>query len=126
MELWIRSQDRLKLTKADYIEYGEWNKEYRIYVNGEIFAIYKKKKRALKILDEIQNLLEPRKIIKSIDNSVRIEHYDFIVNPTYETITQPLSCVYELPNDERIRKDNLIFKEHRGVDFGWDIEGDDD
>lgn len=57
MELWIRSQDKKVLIKTDYIEFGEWNNEYRIYINAEICGKYKSKERALEVLDEIQDRL---------------------------------------------------------------------
>ena len=56
MELWIRSQDKTMLCKPQYIElccdsevhYGDVNIGYRCV------ATYKTKKRALEVLDEIQ------------------------------------------------------------------------
>jgi hypothetical protein len=68
MELWVRSQDRLKLVKADYIsidevmnttyKYGDIGKpsEYAIRSISTL-GFYKTKERALKVLDEIHNLL---------------------------------------------------------------------
>ena len=55
MELWIRSQDREKLSKAEYL--GVYQK--KIYVdgykeNGYCIGTYKTKERALEVLDEIQ------------------------------------------------------------------------
>ena len=69
MELWVRSQDRLRLFKILYIEYGEWNEEHRIYVNSEKFAIYKTKERALEVLDEIQKYICPNGLINLYDGT---------------------------------------------------------
>lgn len=69
MELWIRSQDKTKLIKAD----GLYIKEYRIYNSGNLkeyridsyiicsekidIGKYLTKARALDVLDEIQDEL---------------------------------------------------------------------
>ena len=58
MELWIRSQDKEDLKKAEHI--GVFNE--KIYVNGYeengyCIGTYKSKERALEVLDEIQNIL---------------------------------------------------------------------
>lgn len=65
MELWIRSQDKTDLSKINrlkirehVIENGE--KEYFILNNNsmsDVVGIYKTKRRALEVLDEIQKLL---------------------------------------------------------------------
>ena len=76
MELWIRSQDRGSIVKVDnlyvsvgnyicyYVEKGKEipNTYYR--PSGEL-GRYKTKERALEVLDEIQNILKPKLIIKN-------------------------------------------------------------
>ena len=58
MELWIRSQDEMKLVKVNYIYAMEGNDYFTIYGetidSGPIIAKYKTKERALEVLDEIQ------------------------------------------------------------------------
>ena len=62
MELWIRSQDKLKLVKVNYVYVIE-NKinSFSIYGetidSGPIIGRYKTKERALEVLDEIQAYL---------------------------------------------------------------------
>ena len=94
MELWIRSQDKQKLIKSEYIEYGEWNKEHRIYVYGEIFAKYKTKERALEVLDEIQNKLLKSKYDKASEGYGK--HSD--CRDTLIEISSS-SYVYEMPKE---------------------------
>ena len=66
MELWIRNQDKTALTSVDNI----CAIENRIVfipnrVNGRAtLGKYKTEKRALEVLDEIQNLLQPKVFIK--------------------------------------------------------------
>ena len=59
MELWIRSQDRKKFMKVDYVYLEE---EMIIgycqsTFTSPVLATYKTEERALKVLDEIQELL---------------------------------------------------------------------
>ena len=59
MELWIRSQDRTFLRKVNTIGIVEGRYFWSIDENLTIsFGKYKTKKRALKVLDEIQDLLQ--------------------------------------------------------------------
>lgn len=63
MELWIRSQDKTKLVKADNISYLDVSDDYEKEVHSlwndckGVLGIYKTKERALEVLDEIQYLL---------------------------------------------------------------------
>ena len=68
MDLWIRSQSRETLIKAGKI-FAEDEEVYAKVDNefGERIGVYKTKERALEVLDEIQNILKPQKIIKTID-----------------------------------------------------------
>jgi hypothetical protein len=57
MELWIRSQDKLSLTKINSIGI-EYDKKLVGYGNVCVkLGEYKTKERALEVLDEIQNIL---------------------------------------------------------------------
>ena len=87
MELWIRSQDRERLVEVNKIEIfentDEDDEEYGIcmlyeYTDSEtqyLLGTYKDKKRALEILDEIQNLLKPKYMIRIDENLNDIEKY---------------------------------------------------
>ena len=75
MELWIRTQDKRKLinVKNLVIETGRPT----IYtcegmgsvIYQEVLGTYKTKRRALEILDEIQDLLKSKALIKTVDNN---------------------------------------------------------
>ena len=100
MDLWIRSQDKKKLIKVDEVKIEtvvEGNTF--IYSHATDLGTYETKERALEVLDEIQKLLIPQVILKSIDTSVEITNLNYIVNPTYETIQQLNTFVYEMPID---------------------------
>lgn len=70
MELWIRSQDKNSLIKANNI-YSDVLPEdgyYKIFnmPDEDILGKYLTKERALEVLDEIQNLLETRDDIQQM------------------------------------------------------------
>lgn len=63
MDLWIRSQDRKRLTKAEDIYMVEDKDNFTSYIGNNIvghLGEYKKVGRALEILDEIQLYLKPK------------------------------------------------------------------
>lgn len=69
MELWIRTQDRMRLIKPNRLhiqrESKNWGGNWYIYEsqNSLRYGTYKTKERALEVLDEIH------KLIKSATNS---------------------------------------------------------
>lgn len=71
MELWIRSQDKRTLINTRRIDVDDNNiivwDEGR-YASEIYLGQYKTKERALEVLDEIQNILEPLLIIKNCTN----------------------------------------------------------
>ena len=64
MELWIRSQDRKRLTKATDIRIGYLKQIGWIIEDCDELGIYKTKERALEILDEISSKIKNRYIVK--------------------------------------------------------------
>lgn len=65
MELWIRSQDKKRLVKIEHIYYFEdefTNNElkHHICIGAYDLGQYKTKKRAIEVLDEIENIVKPR------------------------------------------------------------------
>lgn len=58
MDLWIRSQDKTRLVKVNYVYMTENNDHLTIYGetidSAPIVGTYKSKERALGVLDEIQ------------------------------------------------------------------------
>lgn len=80
MDLWIRSQDRKKLVKSGYLTIFLSDTNWFIYsdtTTGEPFEIgkYKTEERALEVLDEIQDILNPNGLKGSIINASRINTY---------------------------------------------------
>lgn len=61
MELWIRSQDKMKLVKVNYCYIMDQQDHFTIIGetidSGPIIATYKTEERALKVLDEIQEIM---------------------------------------------------------------------
>ena len=105
MDLWIRSQDKTKLIKISFIEYGEYNDIHFINgfstngVDNYDLGIYKSKERALEVLDEIQKILKPQLIIK--DSGKIISSFEDTVireGATYE-LKELSTYVYEMPKE---------------------------
>lgn len=106
MELWIRSQRNEKLRqglfKVNEIELGDCDGYMDCIVINNLYCvgIYQTKERALEVLDEIQNLLQPK--IKYIQE----EPVESIVDFGYQ-ITQNVDMkiqeinriVYEMPKE---------------------------
>ena len=106
MELWIRSQDKLKLVKVNYVYVIE-NKinSFSIYGetidSGPIIGTYKTKERALEVLDEIQNILKP--VItytqkEPIKSDFKQGVYQIIQDDDLK-IQELSTYVYEMPNE---------------------------
>lgn len=93
MDLWIRSQDRTKLVKADNISYMDVAEDYEKEVHSlwndckGILGTYKTKERALEVLDEIQGLFIKKDIVKTE-----------ISKDGLTMVNMPITCiVYEMP-----------------------------
>lgn len=96
MELWIRSQDKKILEKCEdlFSAYYSSKKSYAIcsHKNMVTLGLYKTEKRALEVLDEIQNMI----------------HYEYnFENLTYEKadlilkgkIVENIVKFYEMPKE---------------------------
>lgn len=104
MELWIRTQDKMRLVKpnrlaikGDSRTIGEG--DYYIYEsqNSLRYGTYTTKERAIEVLDEIQKILKPQLIIK--DSGKIIGSFeDTIVREgaTYE-LKELSTFVYQMP-----------------------------
>lgn len=68
--MWIRSQDKKTLVKADklIIGYDKDEKVYEIHNVYDSLGIYKSKERALEVLDEIENKIMMNKVIEIFSN----------------------------------------------------------
>ena len=111
MELWIRSQDKNRLTKVDDLYIVHDDNNMCDYIGNNIvghLAKYTKLGRALEVLDEIQKSLLPRGIIKTrmILNQEDIKRirniyegqFD-VVDNRIEEIQMSSTCYYEMPED---------------------------
>lgn len=78
MDLWIRSQDRETLCKVECVELMHNDPKYtKIFLNGNfpdlVVGVYEKK-RALEVIDEIQNFLTPRFLISRYSDNDYVEN----------------------------------------------------
>lgn len=108
MELWIRSQDRECLMEVDRLDL-DMSYNARIMAGGfdTLLGEYKTKERALEILDEIQNILMPKTIIR-FDEVVKQDDIKRITKAFEEndpiifsksTIEHFDTYVYEMPKE---------------------------
>ena len=106
MELWIRSQDKTTLIRSYEIYIIEHPNAYLIRAKrtSHVLGSYSTYKRALEILDEIQNILKPRYIVDTSSikpdgdyyekNGVIFQKYNANIN-----IEQLSDFVYEMPEE---------------------------
>lgn len=93
MGLWIRSQDKEFLMKIDNINLGldvDSNEPCRLFtfVGGAVtsftLGIYNSRERALEVLDEIQNMLKPKLLVKINEFDEQEVHEKIRTNIFYE------------------------------------------
>lgn len=119
MELWIRSQDKSKIVKVNELysslqedfgtgKFGIYSSNANYYQKERplLLGNYKSKERALMILDEIQNILQPRIIMREpeIDYDDMINSLtDNIMLKTTQKIDMELKeagqVVYQMPEE---------------------------
>ena len=103
MDLWIRSQDRTTLIKSYEIyvsEYGKDSYVIRAKRTSHILGAYKTVERALEVLDEIQNILQPKISVQpTIEEDMKPEyiHKHFVSNQKEVDIVEFNTYVYEMP-----------------------------
>lgn len=92
MELWIRSQDRtilLPINNKLYIPNSKTGEDFGIFYEETMLGHYKKRERALEVLDEIQKYITPTlSLLNDTLNGKQICQVGNI-----------LSMVYEMPNE---------------------------
>ena len=111
MELWIRSQDKSSIVKVDnlyvsignyicyYVEKGKEASGTYYRPSGEL-GRYKTKKRALEILDEIQNILKPKIIYNQSNPIETMSDSIYQIKQDVDMKIQELSTyVYEMPKE---------------------------
>lgn len=119
MELWIRNQNKDRLVKCDNIDILDRNQmkcvsnilnnikiepfemDIMLIANDSInLGTYKTKERALEVLDEIQNLLQPKIIYTQKEP---IETYELGVYQLKQDVDMKIQeinrIIYEMPQD---------------------------
>lgn len=93
MELWIRSQDRLRLVKATDIRIY-YAKEENIWVieDCDDLGYYQTKERVLEVLDDIQNFMT----IEIHEDNINYEQGDLILKGK---IVDSLCKIYQMPKE---------------------------
>lgn len=107
MELWIRTQDKKDLIKVDYISYEIAIEDKHILWYKSIdLGTYKTKERALQILDEIQNILQPTVIYHepeiNYDDMIQSLTENVVVKTTQKVdfeLKQAGQIVYQMPKE---------------------------
>ena len=82
MDLWIRSQDRKRLSPIQedlYIPNSRTGEDFVICYRDEILGHYKKEEKVLEVLDEIQEHLD----YLNIGNINRVDEKGFRVSTIY-------------------------------------------
>lgn len=104
MELWIRSQDKEVLQKITslFVNDDGYIFSYDYINSNEVFlGKYKTKERALEVLDEIQDILKPKLIIKNEGRDYvgldGVVYRTNLVTNTNTDIQQLSTYVYEMP-----------------------------
>lgn len=103
IELWVRSQDKLMLLKVDaFTIHEEPNNKKGFAICDGYTAIgwYKSKERALEVLDEIQNLLQPK--IKYIQEEPieSIVDFGYQIKQNVDMKIQEINrIVYKMPKE---------------------------
>lgn len=101
MELWIRSQDKIKLVKVNYVYIMESDNHFTIYGetidSSPIIGTYKTKERALKVLDEIQNIILLQSMYK-YDNNELIKAWAELSQEEIKILRTQIS-VYEMSKE---------------------------
>jgi hypothetical protein len=94
MDLWVRSQDKLALTKVNSIGI-EYDKKLVGYGNICVkLGEYKTKERALEVLDEIQSRITRNEALKTMMPSVStLKGYEEKFGELFKEM------IYEMPED---------------------------
>lgn len=93
MNLWIRSQDKTLLEKAEMIKVVEDDNFIGIVVNNDyVFGEYKTKERAIEILDVIQRGI-------SINFSLNGSYQEMDLQIKAKMVNGLYGAIYEMPID---------------------------
>ena len=117
MELWIRTQNRentVKIINGYGLKYNDkktiianYQPDFTDRYDGyyELLGTYETKERALEVLDEIQELINPKQIIttyeREIKECINKTTFDVVMTPKIDNIQliEPTTLIYEMPID---------------------------
>ena len=111
MDLWIRSQSKLGLYKIDEIyiddrDFGNEDIQYYIMTSCIVLGKYKTKERALQVLDEIHNILQPRIIYRepeiNYDDMIQSLSENVVIKANQKIdmeLKQAGQVVYQMPEE---------------------------
>lgn len=109
MELWVRSQDKESLIKVEKIELiydclcSDDIQLIHIETDKGKIGSYSTKERALEVLDEIQNLLNPMLVFKNCNCTQEmlgnIKEAGACVVSDNAHIEKIQTCIYEMPSE---------------------------
>ena len=108
MEIWIRSQNKERLKKADNFSYDYEANKHIVNCNGYPYGVYNSKERCLEIIDEIQSLFGDFILATNIErtDALNLKKYGVIGINYYDPHTFPKieyyersSIVYEMPKE---------------------------
>ena len=103
MELWIRSQNKGALIKVEILGYADGTINAYSGNNEIVLGKYSSDERALEVLDEIQNILNPMiifndcKCTQDVIENIKEAGACFVTNDAH--IEQVSTCVYEMPKE---------------------------
>lgn len=95
MDLWIRSQNKLKLVKVNFVYAAECGDHFTIYGetidSSPIIATYKSKERTIEVLDEIQKEMTINETINGT-----YEEQDLYMKALY---IEKSRLIYQMPKE---------------------------
>lgn len=96
MDLWIRSQDKKRLVHAYGCEVVEALDGWKIreYATNDYVGKYKTEKRAIEVLDEIQDSMYDTYETMGRDGNVLVRH----IQPKQDNF-----IVYQMPSDDEVK-----------------------
>lgn len=105
MDLWVRSQDKMKLIPINdelYIPNSRTGEDYGVFYRETMLGYYKTEKRALEVLDEIQALLQLKINYKPIvqeEYNTLYPYKNFVKVDDNMEIKELSTVVYEMPKE---------------------------
>lgn len=98
MELWIRDQDRERLTICRDLRMGELSDNGKWYIEDcDWLGTYETKERALEILDEIESIIIAKEIYANDREAFEESCQNYTKNSIQEFLKQMF--VYEMPKE---------------------------